>query len=141
MRANWGQAARYLWASPNTAIGLLLGLAFACGGGRMRAVAGVIEFSGGGLGRLLCKAPPPLRFSAMTLGHVLLGVNEAELARVRAHEHVHVRQYERWGPFFLPAYLSSSLWQWLRGRNPYRDNAFEKEAFAKEKSGKFFGPL
>ena len=31
---------------------------------------------------------------------------------------------------FLPAYAASSLWAWLRGRDPYRGNAFEREAFA-----------
>ena len=30
---------------------------------------------------------------------------------------------------FFPLYLGSSLWQWLRGRDPYRDNRFEREAF------------
>jgi hypothetical protein len=43
---------------------------------------------------------------------------------------VHVRQYERWGPAFLPAYLLSSLLQLLRGRNPYRENHFERQAYA-----------
>jgi hypothetical protein len=41
---------------------------------------------------------------------------------------VHVRQYERWGPLFVPAYLVSSLVLWLRGRDPYWDNPFEVEA-------------
>jgi hypothetical protein len=40
-----------------------------------------------------------------------------------------VRQYERWGAFFFPAYLGSSLWQLVRGRDPYRHNRFEREAF------------
>lgn len=136
-----GRVLRYLWASPNTVLGALLGLAFLCVGGRARVVAGVLEFSGGLLGQALSKAPPALRFSAMTLGHVVIGVHPAELAKVRSHEHVHVRQYERWGPLFLPAYLLSSAWQLLRGRHPYLDNAFEKEAFLKQKPGKFFGPL
>jgi len=40
-----------------------------------------------------------------------------------------VQQYERWGPLFVPAYLGSSLLQWLRGQDPYRSNWFEREAF------------
>jgi hypothetical protein len=28
-----------------------------------------------------------------------------------------------------PAYLLSSLYLWLAGRNPYRDNPFEREAY------------
>jgi hypothetical protein len=39
-----------------------------------------------------------------------------------------VRQYERWGLLFYPAYGLSSLWQLLRGRRPYWDNVFEVEA-------------
>jgi hypothetical protein len=53
---------------------------------------------------------------------------------LRAHEQVHVRQYERWGPFFVPAYLASSLWQGLCGRHLYRDNHFERPAFAAERA-------
>ena len=40
-----------------------------------------------------------------------------------------MRQYERWGPFFIPAYLLSSLVQLLRRRDPYLDNRFEREAY------------
>ena len=46
-------------------------------------------------------------------------------------ERVHVRQYERWGPFFLPAYFACSLAALARGRDAYRANPFEKEAFEK----------
>ena len=42
---------------------------------------------------------------------------------------MHVRQYERWGPLMGPAYLLASLVAWLRGRRPYRDNPFERQAF------------
>jgi hypothetical protein len=122
---------RYLWALPNTLLGALLGLICLALGGRMRIVDGVMEFSGGRIGLALLKAPPSLRFSAITFGHVVLGVSRKELARVRAHEHVHVRQYERWGPLFIPAYLLSSAWEALRGRNPYLDNVFEREAYGR----------
>ena len=47
---------------------------------------------------------------ALTLGHVVLGVSQAALDDTRAHERVHVAQYERWGPLFLPAYLAASGW-------------------------------
>jgi hypothetical protein len=53
---------------------------------------------------------------------VILGASEADLDAARGHEQVHVRQYERWGPFFLPAYLASSAWQLACGRRCYRDN-------------------
>lgn len=44
------------------------------------------------------------------------------------HELVHVRQYERWGIAFWPAYLLSSLWVRIRGGNAYWDNPFERQA-------------
>ena len=121
---------RYLWAAPYTALGLLLGLAAVLLGGTARRHHGVIEIFGGRLGQLLARVPEPLRFSAMTLGHVILAVDRSALGQLRLHEHVHVRQYERWGPLFLPAYLLSSLLQLLRGRNPYRENHFERQAYA-----------
>lgn len=49
------------------------------------------------------------------------------------HELVHVDQYGRWGPFFIPAYLVASLWARLKGHEAYRDNPFELAA-ARESS-------
>lgn len=125
---------RYLWASPYTALGLVLGAVALLCGARWRTHLGVVEFFGGRLGALLAKLPQPLAFSAMTLGHVILAVDRSALAQLRQHERVHVRQYEHWGPFFLPAYLLSSLLQLLRGRNPYRENHFERQAYAAAQS-------
>jgi len=124
--------AAYLWTSPNTLVGVALGLAVCSLGGGFRLHDGVAEFSGGRLEILLARVPPRLRFSAITFGHVVIGVSEPVMVAVRSHERVHVRQYERWGPLFLPAYLLSSAWQLARGRSPYRDNYFEREAFAAE---------
>jgi hypothetical protein len=122
----------YAWTSPNTLLGAALGLLMLGFGGRLRLHEGVAEFSGGRLEVLLARVPPRLRFSAITFGHVVIGVSEPVMAAVRRHERVHVRQYERWGPLFLPAYLLSSAWQLARGRSPYRDNYFERAAFAVE---------
>jgi hypothetical protein len=36
--------------------------------------------------------------------------------------------------FFFPLYLSSSLLQFALGRDPYLNNSFEREAFAKSVS-------
>jgi hypothetical protein len=124
------RALKYAWAAPYTALGLLLGLFCLLLGGTWRRKLGALEFAGGALGRGIGRLPQPVRFSAMTLGHVIIGVDHAALAQLRRHEHVHVRQYERWGPLFLPAYLLSSLLQLLRGRNPYRENHFERQAYA-----------
>jgi hypothetical protein len=65
---------------------------------------------------------------------VIVGLSERDLALLREHEHVHVRQCERWGAFFLPAYLLAAAWQALRGRGAWRDNPFEREAFAHEEA-------
>lgn len=119
----------YLWAAPNTALGLIAGLIAFMLGARISAESHAVAFSGGRLGRWLDGLPPELRFSAMTLGHVILAVNAMALSASRDHELVHVGQYERWGPFFLPAYGLSSLWQILRGRRAYWDNHFERQAF------------
>ena len=127
-KAGW--ILRYAWAAPYTAIGLLLGALGVLFGATARRHHGVVEVFGGRIGAQLARLPEPLRFSAMTLGHVILAVDRSALAQLRLHEHVHVRQYERWGPFFLPAYFLSSLLQLLRGRNPYRENHFERQAYA-----------
>lgn len=124
---------KYLWAAPYTALGLLFGGIGVLLGGCWRVERGVLEFYGGRLGRLLARLPQPLAFSAMTLGHVILALDRNALVQLRAHEQVHVQQYERWGPLFLPAYLLSSLLQLLRGRHPYRENHFERQAYALDK--------
>ena len=121
--------AAWLWTSPNTLIGLVAGFVLVLGGARARVMQGALEFGGGAIGRALADRTPPIRFRAMTLGHVILGASAADLDAARGHEQVHVRQYERWGPFFLPAYLLSSIWQLARGRRCYRDNWFERQAY------------
>ena len=122
---------RYLWVSPASLVGVALAaLALACGG-RASWVDGALEVAGGSLRALILRLPEGMRFGAITLGHVIVGLDAAVLAHAREHEHVHVRQYERWGVFFFPLYLGSSVLQLARGRDPYRDNCFEAEAFAK----------
>jgi hypothetical protein len=71
----------------------------------------------------------------MTLGHVIIGQDQYCLDSSRSHEHVHVRQYERWGPFMIPAYLAASLWLYWRGYDAYLDNPFEREAFGADSAG------
>ena len=128
--AGRGRLWRYLWAGPTTCLGLLFVPLALLGRGRVSVVRGVVEVYGGPVTWLLRRAVP-LRGGAyaITLGHVILGQTPAALDACRAHEHVHVRQAERWGPFFLPAYLVGSLIALGRGGDPYRDNPFEREAF------------
>jgi hypothetical protein len=121
---------RYAWAAPYTLLGLAVGAIGILFGATARRHHGVIEISGGRIGKALAGLRQPFGFAAMTLGHVILAVDRSALAQLRTHEHVHVRLYERWGPMFLPAYLLSSLLQLLRGRNPYRENHFERQAYA-----------
>jgi len=126
--------ARYVWALPATSAGLLLSLIALAVGAKGRIVDGVVEIAGGRIDRCLLVLPRYCRFGAITFGHVIIGVDHETLAHHRLHEHVHVRQYERWGVLFFPLYLSSSLLQIARGRDPYLNNSFEREAFAKSVS-------
>lgn len=123
---------RYLWASPTTLVGLAFVLT-ALRRGRVRVVGGVIEASGP-LVRWALTHLVPLRggATAITLGHVVLGRDAQALAHTRAHERVHVSQYERWGPLFVPAYVAASAWAAMRGGHFYDDNVFEREAMAAE---------
>jgi hypothetical protein len=112
-----------------TLLGLFFGAITLLTHGRVQVVRGAVEFWGG-FGtwflkhHLICN-----NAGAMTLGHVILGQTREELDFARDHEHVHIRQYERWGLFMAPAYIGASCWLWLRGRRPYWDNPFEKEAY------------
>ena len=117
-----------LWAAPNSLLGLLLGLVWWLAGASAQRVDGVLELALPDAGKSARPSRWRLPFAAITLGHVVLAVDAREMARCRAHERVHVAQHERWGPLFLPAYLASSLWQWLQGRRAYWDNRFEVEA-------------
>lgn len=113
----------FLWASPCTAVGLMFGAGILLCGGSAQIIGGVLE---------VALRPTPyisrLPFSAITFGHVILGTDPQVLSRVRAHELIHVQQYERWGVFFFLAYPASSLVQLLRGKDPYWHNHFEVQA-------------
>jgi hypothetical protein len=119
----------YTWALPNTLLGLCFFMPALVSGGGVRLERGAVEIYGGFTRwflRRVCRGA-----AAMTLGHVILGRDRDALDFTRNHEHVHVGQYMRWGPFFLPAYALSSFLCWRRGLNPYLDNRFEKPAFEK----------
>lgn len=123
---------RYAWAGPVSMVGIALAaLALACGA-RARAERGVLEVCGGRLATLLARLPGLRRFEAVTLGHVVLADSRAALERQRAHERAHVRQFERWGVLLLPLYVTAAAVEMLRGRHPYRDNLFERQARAAE---------
>jgi hypothetical protein len=122
-----------LWAAPGTAVGLCLGALAVAFGGRCQWVRGALEFYGGPIPGVLGDRVGAI---AITFGHTILGLDRTILDSVRTHEHVHVQQYERWGPLFLPAYIACSAWLKLTGGHPYLDNPFEVEAFRKDGSGR-----
>lgn len=126
----WRKVLGVLWASPCSAVGLVLAALALLAGGRARWSAGALEVtyrqSEAQCGRLARKLP----FRGIVFGHVILAVTQDELLCIGPHERVHVQQYERWGPLFFLAYGASSLWQLLRGRSAYRDNHFEVQARA-----------
>lgn len=120
-----------LWASPYSAIGLTVGVAGLMSGGRGRYRQGALEFYGGATRWVVRHLPLGEFTAAMTLGHVIIGQTAEMLDACAAHERVHVRQFERWGPMMGPAYLLSSAWLWMCGRDAYLDNPFEVEAYSK----------
>lgn len=113
-----GSVLRVVWAGPYSLVGALFAPFFR----RRRFARGVLLCEGAAWPRKL-----GWRYRAITFGHVVLGVDELGEA-VLAHELAHVRQYERWGPFFVPAYLVAALLAALRRHHPYRDNHFEVAA-------------
>jgi hypothetical protein len=115
---------RYAWASPTTLVGLTAGALALCSGGKVQCRQGALEFYGG----FAFWLAELMRFGAMTLGHVIIGLNAESLDRFRNHEQAHVRQVERWGAAFIPAYLFASLLAWWQGGDYYRDNWFERDA-------------
>src|SRR6188474_455607 len=111
MKSNLQTFCAILWAAPASLVSLTFGSFAMVTGGSGRRVGRVLEFHGGVLNLLLQKVPIAGGASAMTLGHCVIARTQADLDRCRNHELVHVGQYERWGPLFIPAYFASSAWQ------------------------------
>ena len=123
---------RYLWVGPTTLLGLVLAFALLWRG-KVELIDGVIEAHSPLLRQALTRLIPLARGAdAITLGHVVIGRSAQALAATRAHERVHVRQYELWGPLFVPAYLIAGLCALAQGRHPYFDNRFERQAHEEE---------
>jgi len=118
----------YLWAAPCSLAGLTIAIPALLLGAKARFRDGTLQVVGGGLATGLARLPTRLTLLAITNGHVIYAVSEQAMVAYRAHELVHVRQYERWGPLFPMLYLGSSLVQKWQGRDPYFANRFEREA-------------
>jgi len=110
-RSLWG----YVWAGPNSLVGLAGGLTTGRRPVRWRGVL-LFEDAQGGLARFLRWRG----FAAITLGHVIVA-NRPLSDGLLAHELAHVAQHERWGPLYYPAYLLGSVLG-------YRRNPFERAA-------------
>lgn len=120
--------AAMLWNSGNSLVGLLGALG---GKAAWDKTDSLLEVSGGWLIGLLSRAGWA---GAITLGDVVLYAGPELVPLLHAHERVHVHQGRLWGPFFLPAYVLESVWQWLRTGDGYRRNRFEVAAYAVEES-------
>jgi hypothetical protein len=112
----------YLWSGTNSVLGFLASLASLSVPRRSGGIA--ICRSSRGFARWFLTQRG---YCAITLGHVVLMTPESP-PDILAHEMVHVRQGERWGPLFLPLYLLSMGLIRARGGHPYWDNPFEVEA-------------
>jgi hypothetical protein len=97
------EALGFLWAMPNTLLGLVLGaLTFQS----PRIHGGVIVFDRGPRGvTWMLRA---MNRTAMTLGFVIVSAAPVE-GRLLAHERHHVRQSMLWGPLFVPVYLALAI--------------------------------
>jgi hypothetical protein len=115
------RALGYVWALPNTVLGLLLGLmSFQL----PRLDGGVVVFDRARRGFLWAFGRS--RWRAITLGHVVLATRRLE-GHLRAHELAHVRQHARLGPLFLPSYLALHMF------TGYKQNPFEMAAMRAER--------
>lgn len=113
-----GRSIAYAWASPLTAVGVLLG---ALSRTPPRVHDGVLIFADArGVGGWMLRWRG---FGAATMGHAILAAGHLDGGLLK-HELVHVRQAERWGPLFVPLYLAGLV------RYGYRQNPLERAAYA-----------
>jgi hypothetical protein len=93
------RVAAYVWASPITLIGLIIGAAAAV---RPKLCEGVLLFpnAGGITGWVIRRR----NFAAGAFGHVIVCIEDPSPSLL-AHELLHTRQAERFGPLMAPVYL------------------------------------
>ena len=130
---------RVLWVAPVSVFALPL-LPLSVWRAQWRVIGGVLEISSPALSWFL--RGPWFRamsggtgFSAATIGHVIVARDAVSMDGCRAHEHVHVRQSERWGALFPLAYAVTGLhaaWIARSWSAYYWDNPFEQAARAAE---------
>ena len=126
-----------LWALPLTLLGVLLALPILiCRGQleRSREPTPALIVSGPFADYLLARHPFGA-MCAMALGHIIVAQRQGMTRQILTHELTHVRQAAQWGILFPFAYLGSSLWAILRGRDAYWCNVFEIAARKAERHG------
>ena len=124
-----------LWALPLTLLGILLALPVLAIHGQVQLIRGptiALLVRGPFADRMLSRHPFGA-MSAMALGHIIISENQGLSSRILIHELAHVRQAMRWGLLFPFAYLASSAWAAIRGRDAYWHNKFEIDAREAEK--------
>lgn len=124
-----------IWAFPMTLLGILFAIPVLLFRGKVQLVRGHTvallvrgPFASWTLGR-----HPYGPMAAIALGHIVISEKQGLSARVLVHELTHVRQAARWGPLFPFAYLASSAWAAMKGKDAYWHNTFEIAAREAEK--------
>lgn len=120
---------KILWVSPWSLWGAAIGVMGILTGGGVQRRGRIVEFWGGLIPLFLRYFPFVAGSPVATFGHVVVGRSQRHLDACRPHQMIHVRQYECWGPLFIPAYLTWWFVLWCRGKHPYYDNPFEQEAY------------
>lgn len=118
-RTDVGRIAAAAWAAPATLLGFCV--ASAAGGHRRWEPTIGVWLVEDGTGPV-ADAQRALGWIANTIGYVVIGRDGSLPPRTLAHESVHVRQHERFGPLLLPVYL------WYLVRRGYRDHPLERAA-------------
>jgi hypothetical protein len=102
----------FVWTLPNTILGVLLGL-LTFQRPRLVDAALVFDRAPRGVTWVLSR----MNRTAMTVGFVILSARPVS-APLLAHERHHIRQYSRWGPFFIPTYFLLAIGYGYR-RHPF----------------------
>ena len=126
-----------IWALPLDLAGALLTIPVVLAGGKvqtMRSRTPALLVHGPFADFLLARHPFGA-MSAMAIGHVVIAGRHGLTRQTLRHELMHVRQAALWGVFFPFAYLASSIWARLRGRDAYWNNLFEVAARKAEQPG------
>jgi hypothetical protein len=124
-----------LWALPLTLFGMLLAMPVLAMRGQLQVIRepGAALLVSGRAADYILSRHPYGAMAAMALGHVIIADRASLSSRILIHELAHVRQAAQWGIFFPFAYLASSAWAKMRGRDAYWHNRFEIAAREAEK--------